>query len=155
MEAQDLIRELAQRLQLPQLELNAQRVCQIILEGEIAVDLEAPEGEDALYLAATIGRVPPTANRELLLGDLLAADLAALAAGNAVHGLDRNRDELLLCLRLDVDTLDGERLAARLMAFADELRQWQGWLEQAALDESGSAAEPGADATPEMVIIRG
>jgi hypothetical protein len=135
----DILSQLGSRMGLPDLRLDEGRACQLIFDGRVAVDIEAPPDEGGLvFLHSTVGIVRPEGH-EALFQQLLEANLFGRGTGGAVLSVDGQRCEILLHRSLQIRQID-------FSDFADALEQFiqyaSHWMER--LAQSHGAAPPSA-----------
>ena len=125
-----LLKEFGARIGLPQMELNADRVCRVSFDEHMVVDLEAPEGDELLNVIGTVGTLPADASAELLT-ELLEGNIPTSDPHVPWTAIDMDSREILLCISLSpipqVD--DFETIFNR---FLDHLDEWQGKIASAA-----------------------
>jgi hypothetical protein len=139
MTVEDLLSALGARMGLPDLQLDESRSCQLLFDGHLAVDIEAPVDQGGIvFLHSTVGIVRPE-GREALFQQLLEANLFGRGTGGAVLSVDGQRYEILLHRSLQTRQID-------FSDFVDALEQFiqyaSHWMER--LAQSHGAAPPSA-----------
>jgi Tir chaperone protein (CesT). len=138
MNTSDLLQELGQKLGLGPLALDDSGNCQLVFDGDLVVELQAP-GDGFISLVATVCPVPAD-GREALFTDLLEANLLGQGTGGATLALDTALDEVVLCQRLETAQLDNEGFEGALETFINHLEFWKGRTSSSA-GGTGSANE--------------
>lgn len=132
-----LVQAFAEEIDLPELQLNAMGVCQLAVDGGVAVTIEDAPLEDAAHLYASLGRLP-VPDREALMLKLLEAQLFNREIGEGcAFGYDPESEELLVCRRLSLLGMEPEAFTVAIT----ELIHWtEHWMEKLAEDHSVEAA---------------
>ncbi len=121
----ELLREVAEDLGLPELTLNASGVCQVVVDGHLEVTLEEVPLEQSVHIYSAVASVPDS-GREEYFASLLEAQLFGREIGEgAAFGFDRDAGDILLCRKLSLTDMDGERLAAALNEFVNWAEHWK------------------------------
>jgi hypothetical protein len=145
MHADDLLAELAHALQLPTLKLSAWGTASLVVDGELAIDLE--HDADAARLVASIALgAPPAAEREALYAKLLAANLYGHGSGGGAVALDTTRGELLLHRAFALEGTDAAALESALAELVAAARELRGEWSAAPAPAAAAAVDPRAAA---------
>jgi len=124
MNAADAIQSLAASLGLADATSTADGACGLVFEDGVHLTLEPdPERDSVLHAHAVVGALPEDAPREAF-EELLRANYLGAGAGGAVFSLDRERDEVLLALPIEIAASDLGTLSRRLADFVGEVGRW-------------------------------
>ena len=138
MSAQHLLSELASQLGLTSLELDENRVCRLIFDKQMVVDMEVPEDESALQLFGIVGPLPVD-GREPVYQQLLEFNMPTDEPSAPYGAVDVESAEVLLCQSVTLPTSVGT-FSQLLEAFLNQLESWQEQLSSAG--HAPPAAEP-------------
>jgi hypothetical protein len=152
MTAVDLLRELGVKTGLGALELDRNGLCQLVFDGDLRVEFEAPAGGSSFWLAAAVARLPASAGSDFYR-ELLEANLMGRGTGGAALAVDPDRGEVVLWQRLDADRTDFPLFERELEAFLNSLDVWKERLDQG--DRGHGAIEPPALPPDRLFLIRG
>ncbi|MBB5031251.1 type III secretion system chaperone [Prosthecobacter vanneervenii] len=134
MSSEELIAALAAELQAPELTLNAQGVCQFIIDDGMLINIEESKLEQRLHLYAEIAPVPAM-ERENFYASLLSAQLFGQEIGEGCSfGLDESSSSILLCRSFRCSGLEPEE-------FIDMVGEFINWAEHWHLKLSGREVE--------------
>lgn len=128
MHPDQLISELAAKLQLPELAFNDEHVCRLVMDDHYIVDLEWVESRQALHVYSVIH--PRASELQHRFAELLAANLFGRATCDAVLALDIERDEVVLNRRFELERLDMDGFMHQLDLFSDAVSHWTERLQQ-------------------------
>lgn len=120
----DILRELGHQMGLGPLTLNEHRLCRLVFDGRMTVDIESLPDDSRFFVHAVAGRVPSD-NQAAVFAELLSANLFGQETGGACLALDRGRDEILLFREFLTDRTDYVAFAAALATFVNRLDHWQ------------------------------
>lgn len=125
MNLDQLLLGLAEELELPELQLNPNGVCQLLVDDDLAVTIENAPLENAVHLYVLLGKMPEK-GRESLMTTLLEAQLFQRETGEgSAFGYDSQTDEIFLCRRLSLGGLGQEEFRTALT----EITNWGGhWM---------------------------
>lgn len=107
MDVHSLVKQLSVDIGSPGLALNAQGMARLSFDGRWAIDMEWDEQRRVLHLYALAGQLPVEGRETLLMG-LLSANLLGLETAGASFAVDPETDEVLLCTRVDPETVSFE-----------------------------------------------
>lgn len=125
---------LAHKIGLPDLVLNAESICELVVGDGLEVFFEGDPDQHELHLNGVVGHL--VFADESLLRTLLAANFNGQATGGAALALHPvHPSELLLTQQLDTTALTGEQMKDTLTRFVEYLTFWQSHLPR--LQESG------------------
>lgn len=125
MSADQLIAALAAELQIPDLALNPQGVCQLSVEGKLLVNIEEAKLEARLHLYSEIAMVPAV-ERETFYATLLSAQLFGQEIGDGCSfGLDESSGSILLCRSISSASVEEESFIAAVEEFMNWAEHWQ------------------------------
>lgn len=126
---------------LPDLSFNEDGCARLRFGPDIAVNLEADAGGEAIHLYAVLGPLPPGA-RDTLYAELLESNLFGQATAGATLAIDAVQQELVLCRRAELDAGDVQRFARMLEDFADMAMQWQHRVASGVVSDTPPATSP-------------
>lgn len=119
-----LVRALATELNVPDLALNANGNCQLVIDGQLAVTIEEAPAERCAHFYCTVGHVPEV-GREAYFATLLEAQLFGREVGEGcAFGYDRPTNEVLLCRKLSLSGLEADAFSAALGEFVNWAFHW-------------------------------
>ncbi len=121
---EQLIKEFGQTLGLPELALDEESRCHLVVDDEILISFEFQAEEGQLLLSAPVGD-PSELGSEDLLKHLLVSNLTAAAMGEPILGLEPTTQTLLLVHRLPTEHLDNARLQTDVERFIAFVEHWQ------------------------------
>lgn len=124
MELHSLLRELGGIMGIGSIGLDAQGTCRLIFDKTLVVDLEPTADEKLLHMIATVGPMPADGDGRLLRS-LLSANFMGQDTGNAALALDELNNEIVLCQRIALDSLDVNGFVVELEAFVNRLEDWK------------------------------
>lgn len=120
-----LLRTVATELDLPDLKLNSDGVCQLTVEGRLTLSIEDAPLEHSAHFYTVLIRAPD-AGREEFFASLLDAQLFGREIGEGISfGFDRATGEILLCRKLTVAQLTPEAFSQALTEFINWAEHWQ------------------------------
>jgi hypothetical protein len=140
MRIQDLLTELGKQMNLPGLKLDENRVCRLIFDKVLVVDIEASEDGRTIYIYGKAGEVPPEGKEEFM-GTLLEANLFGKGTGGAMFAVDHHRQSVYLCRILATETTQYQDFTNILEAFVNHLEAWMQKIERGDMG-SESSSEP-------------
>ncbi len=123
MDIHAILSQLGQQMGLPQLKLDDNRVCRLVFDQRLVVDIEATDDEKIVHLYALAGEVPPE-NKEDFMSVLLEANLFGKGTGGSSFALDHNHQEVYLCRVILIDSLAYQDFVNLLEAFVNHLEAW-------------------------------
>lgn len=135
---ENLVRLLGLQIGLD-LQLDADRSCRLVFDGQVMVDIEGVDDGVAL-LHSVVGLLPPAGRRKAIYEALLAGNLFGRDTGAAVLAVDADLGEILLFRRLDLDATDERSFGDALQDLVARATAWTGRLET--LARSPEAAAP-------------
>lgn len=141
MNIDDILLELGKQMGLGSLKLDENRVCRLVFDSVLVVDIEATEGDQIVNLYATVCTTPAE-GKDALYETLLEASLFGLGTGGASFGIDKERGELLLWRVLNMDKTDYQEFVNVLESFVNHLEVWKDKIDKgeiAALSEKSGA----------------
>lgn len=122
MDVRTLVQRLSAEIGSPGLALNEQGLARLRFDGRWAIDLEWDESRKVLHLYALAGQLP-IEGREAFMIRLLAANSLGLATAGASFALDPETGEVLLCARIDPETVSFDSFKAVLENMLETLDQ--------------------------------
>lgn len=141
MDVHTLVQQLSAHIGIPDLALDTRGMARLGFDERWAIDLEWDEAQRALHLYAFAGQLPAE-GKEAFLTRLLAANLPGVETGSAKFALEPETGEVLLCARVDLETVSFE-------SFKTVLENMLETLEQRVPEIFGSVTEaPTATQTP-------
>ena len=125
MSLEQLLLYVAQELDLPNLRINSNGVCQFTVDDRVTVCIEDAPLERCVHFYSTVAQVPDT-GREPLFAALLEAQLFGREiAHGAAFGFEPSAGEILLCRRLHVDAIEPDVFAEALTEFVNWSEHWK------------------------------
>lgn len=118
--------------------LDDKGACRLVFDENVAVDIEADERDDTVYLHTSFPL--PGGNREALYADLLRANLFGHEAGGGAFALDEARGDLVLNRVLHVGGMDAMLFAGILEGFVEAAEKWSVRLAGEGVAEEAGAA---------------
>lgn len=138
-------------LGIPDLAFDAQGVCRLVFDGELAVDLEPEAGSDRLHVYSDLAGLP-SPDHALVYRELMEAHLFGRATGPAYFGCDSGLGRLFLVMTLDTAGLDLARFSDLMARFVERARFWRMKLDR--IDQPGE--QPAGEPAPTgAMMIRG
>lgn len=131
----DLIHEIGQRLNLPNLTLQ-DGVCRLVFDRTLIIDLE-DDGAGNLCLHSVLTSLTAP-GRDALLAPLLSAHLFGLETDGACFGLHPQTDELYLFRVLPIAALDAATAMDVLERFTHQVENWRRKIEQLGQETRGA-----------------
>lgn len=121
MHIEDILHSLSVQLGID-IALDDKGACRLVFDGNVAVDIEADERDDTVYLHTAFPL--PGGDREPLYAELLRANLFGHEAGGAAFALDEARGDLVLNRVLHVGGMDAMLFAGILESFVEAAEAW-------------------------------
>lgn len=149
-----LIKEFGQTLGLPELALDEESRCHLVVDEEILVSFEFQQEEQRLLLSSPVGD-PSELHSNGLLKHFLISNLTAAAIGEPIVGLEPTTQTLLLVQRLSTEQLDNEKLQSEVEQFIAFIEHWhkeirsENWKE----DEKSTAASSSPDSSNKFLSV--
>lgn len=141
MNAQDLIAQLAQEVNLPDLQLNDRGCARIVFDQKIPVDIEHLADDNRLVLYSVLGQ--PVGDRASVMERLLHANYFGSGTDGAVFSLDPWKHDILLIRTLELDGCDWTAFSAALDSLVGHVERWQAELSGTPMpDTTGVSGEP-------------
>lgn len=122
MDVRTLVQQLSAEIGSPGLALNEKGLARLRFDGRWAIDLEWDEPRKVLHLYALAGQLP-IEGREAFMSRLLAANLLGLATAGASFALEPETGEVLLCARVDPESVSFAGFKTVLENLLDTLDQ--------------------------------
>lgn len=144
MTLEKLLEELARKMGLPTLRLNAHGMVRIVFDKTVEVDIEAPLHAPVFHLVTLLG-LAPREGREALFGKLLEANVFGHATGGATIAVDLESGEIFLHRSFDRYCTDAEFFVGAFAAFVDAAEEWR-----AKIAADAAARRPEAAGTEEL-----
>lgn len=124
MSLDQLILTLATELQLPELSLNANGTCQLVMDDNLAITIEDAPLERSAHLYAKVASTPDT-GREDFFAALLEAQLFGREVGEGcAFGYERATGEILLCRKISLGAVDESTFSQILTEFVNWAEHW-------------------------------
>lgn len=124
MAVNELLHELGAKTGLGNLALDENGVCQLVFDGELTIEIEAPPNSASFWIVATVAQVPPTEDTAFFR-ELLAANFMGRGTTGQALAVDSKRGEIVLCQRLDIARSDYALLEREVEAFLNALDAWK------------------------------
>ena len=105
MTPQNLIAELGQKMNLPNLSLDAQGLAKLVFDASLEVNIEYDTSTNQLHLYTLLGQVP-TAGKAEVFEKLLAGNLFGAATHGAVLAIDPLTGDIVITTTLQPDKTD-------------------------------------------------
>ena len=102
------------------LSFDEYRVATFECANDVVCTLEAPDDAARIFLHAPVLRVPGDA-REKTFARAMSLNLFQLELAGAALAYDETSDELVLCHTTPAQDIDGDRLAATLAVFVEQV----------------------------------
>jgi hypothetical protein len=147
MDIDPLLAGLGESLGLGALRLDEFGLCQLVFDRELTVDIQVPQGGEALFLTAAVCAAPEGERSAPFLRTLLEANLLGQGTGNGYIALDPTLGEVVLVRRLEPELTDVARLRHELELFVELLAAWRKRVSGA---DAPSAPSPGQAAAEEV-----
>lgn len=151
----DLLAALGAHVGIPDLAMNDDNVCRLVLDRSMIVDIEHLPGTDVLQVYSVVGG-HPRHNAELCCR-LLSANLFGQGTGGAVLALDEQRGEVLLTQNFDLATVTPGKFVSTLEGFVGYASSWTGELLEAEAetdqDEDDGDQGPGSSDTAAFIRV--
>ncbi|MBK4736383.1 type III secretion system chaperone [Noviherbaspirillum pedocola] len=123
--AMDVISDFAALANLPNFALDERGMARLQLDGAMLIDFEHDPNQNVLHLYSSIGPAP-FAGGETALRLLLEANLFQDRSLGTAFALDSGTGEFMACARLELETLNGQRLVThveRMAAAVEKIRE--------------------------------
>jgi hypothetical protein len=147
----DFLRE---RTGLSQLALDHDGHAELIFDGNYAVDLYRIDARQ-LELCSILDQPAPGAPTRETLVALLTANYLGDGTGAGRIALDPRNQNILLCERLDVTTLDASAFERRVLDFVAHVAVWNSGKLDDLLEGGASPASNRIELADSTVLIRG
>lgn len=139
----DLLAALGAHVGIPDLEMNDDNVCRLVLDRSLVVDMEHLPGTNVLQVYSVVGGHPE--NNLALCHQLLAANLFGQGTGGAVLALDESRGEVLLVQTFDLSTVTPEVFVTTLESYVGYVSTWTEELLKAEGEDEPGDSDEGPD----------
>ena len=124
MRIEHVLQELSRQMALDGVALDENRVCQLVFDDKIVVNIESPlDNEDKVYLYSTVGIVPPE-NKEAFYEKLLEANLFGYGTGGATLAVSSELAEVILIQTFFMEKTDYQDFVNGLENFIDQTAAW-------------------------------
>ena len=123
MKAEQLLKQLAQSLRLPNLAFNEQGCARIVFDGKVDVDLVSDPATGELHLCTHLAPLPATGGEALYLS-LLQANLQGQQTLGATLAVDEVERQIVLNRTLLVNELAADDLLDVLQRFCASAGYW-------------------------------
>jgi hypothetical protein len=138
MDIHAILSQLGEQMGLPQLKLDENRVCRLIFDQRLTVDIEASDDEKIVYLYAVAGKLPPE-GKEAVMANILEANLFGKGTGGATFALDHNHHEIYMCRILSVEAVPYQEFVNILEGFVNHLEAWMDKIDRGDVGQSASS----------------
>ncbi len=138
MDIHSILSQLGQQMGLPQLKLDENRVCRLVFDQRLVVDIEASDDEKIVHLYALVGEVPPE-DKEAFMALLLEANLFGKGTGGSAFALDHNHHEVYLCRVVLIESLAYQEFVNMLETFVNHLEAWMDKIERGDIGNSAKS----------------
>ena len=129
-------------------ELDPDGGVQLLIAGEMAVDIGPADAPETFSMCASVGALPEK-GRDAIMEELLIANLEGLGTGGASLSLDTMRDEIVLCRVYHTDDLSPPVFDDEFNLFVNVLKFWRDRHKSGALgsgrDVDAASLEGGSD----------
>ncbi len=139
----ELLAALGAHVGVPNLVLNDDNVCRLVLDRTLVIDIEHLPDTNLLQVYSVVGGHP--GNNADICHRLLSANLFGRGTGGAILGLDEQRGEILLVQPFDLATATPDKFVATLETFVGYVETWTAELIGAAADADSDDDEEAAD----------
>lgn len=129
MDIHAILSQLGQQMGLPQLKLDENRVCRLVFDQKLVVDIEASDDEKIVHLYALAGAMPPE-NKEDFMAVLLEANLFGKGTGSCAFALDHNHQDVYLCRIVLIESIVYQDFVNILESFVNHLEAWMEKIER-------------------------
>jgi hypothetical protein len=123
MNTHEVIQALATALGSPDLQLDARGCARLRVDESIDINFEA-SGSHLLHVYSSLGPLP-AGNREAVYERLLTANLFCSETGGATLAIDREFNEVVLCMDVGNHGWTSELVSARVHRFIDAALMWR------------------------------
>lgn len=123
MKIESILTELGNQMGLPNLKLDANKVCRLIFDKKFTVDIEASEDLTIVHLYSALCTIPPS-DKENLYESLLEANLFGRGTGGSAFGVDIEMGEILLSRTVVMEKTDYQDFVNILEAFVNHVEAW-------------------------------
>lgn len=123
MHIENVLKELGNKMGLPNLKLDENKVCRLIFDKKFTIDIEASEDLKIVHLYSAICIIPPE-NQLKLYESLLEANLFGRGTGGSAFGVDLEMGEILLSRSLEMEKTDYQDFETILEAFVNHVEAW-------------------------------
>lgn len=149
----DLMRELAARMGLGEIELEDDGGAQLVIDGNLEVDLIADVEGTGFAAVATVGPFRET-DREAAMAELLEVNLFGQATGGACLALDTNRGEIVLRCHFPETDIAFDVFDTEMAGFVGALRYWRGRNSAGLIGTGAEAEDGGLDSGEDAPLMR-
>lgn len=139
MDIHAILSQLGDQMGLSQLKLDENRVCRLVFDQRLTVDIEASDDEKIVYIYALAGQMPPE-GKEAIMANLLEANLFGKGTGGSSFALDHNHQEIYLCRILSVEALHYQDFVNILEGFVNHLEAWMDKIDRGDLGSTSSSS---------------
>jgi hypothetical protein len=129
MDIHAILSQLGQQMGLPQLKLDENRVCRLIFDQKLVVDIESTDDEKIVHLYALVGPVSPE-HKEDFMAVLLEANLFGKGTGGSTFALDHNHNDVYLCRIIAIESIVYQDFVNILETFVNHLESWMNKIER-------------------------
>jgi len=133
MTAQDLIAAFGKRIGQDGLRFNDKKSLMILLDERTPVNIEAPDGANAIFVSSLLCHYPPDAERAALFEVLMEAHTFGVATYNCYFGTSRAAGKVILFRRFDLPDTAADSFVDGLASFLSVLEFWKGKVKEAGL----------------------
>ncbi len=123
MNAQDLLQNLGQSVNLPGLGFDANGCARLLVDGTIAVNFEHDPASASIQLYSTLGALP-SQGREALFLQLLEANLFGARTLGSTLAVDSLYGEIVLCRSVPLDDAEPASFADLVAQFVSTVEDW-------------------------------
>lgn len=157
MKIESILTELGNQMGLPNLKLDANKVCRLIFDKKFTVDIEASEDLKIVHLYSALCTIPPS-DKETLYESLLEANLFGRGTGGAAFGVDTEpgREEILLSRTVVMEKTDYQDFVNILESFVNHVEAWTDKIDKGeySKDRRGISASSSTSAPKEPTTHR-
>ncbi len=139
MNAQDLLQNLGQSVNLPGLAFDANGCARLLVDGKVSVNFEHDVANGSIQVYSALGAVP-SEGREAVFLKMLEGNLFGAGTQGATLAVDSLYNEIVLCRSVPLDEVDPAGFADLVARFIMAVEDWGALL-----------AAPPADATPQAL----
>jgi hypothetical protein len=141
MSLETLVASVGEALNVQDLRLNENKVCEFTVDERLTISIEASALEDAAHFYVLVTRAPDTGRAEFY-AQLLEAQLYNRELGEGIaFGLDQETGEISLNRKLSLANVEDDSFLAALNEFVNWADYWQ----QKLADPNASVAQPVSD----------